>query len=388
MHIHTLQSLRRAKRIVWWVGFLLIFTTIVGRAWDGWWHITYPFDGFWAPPHVFVYGMTTLVGLLVGYLVFNGQLRSAFGSGFAVPGMPFAVPGSLFLLGGGLVALSIAGVVLDNIWHTRFGLNETAWSLPHAMIGTSLVVVTCGYVACSYALRGSFGPAATLFYGFLLVAVFQVILGPIGQNNTAAAVQALARVPALAAQPAAQASFYLCVVNNLTRSNPLLILLGAGWLGISLAAVRGLSERAWPVLAVSAIWTLLSLDSEQRGARWLDQFGAVSADAASWLPLPLLPAALAWACCRRIGWQEHVAWAAAGMTFGICAALIWRMGAQGWLLVPLAAPLAAGGAELGKRVAATIRNPLPGASWALLLYLAVLFPLLTGAVDLYLRWVG
>lgn len=370
------------------IGFLLIVTTVVGRAWDGLWHLTYPFESFWSPPHIFIYGMASLVGLLVARLALSEPHRRRFGPGFAVWGVPFAVPGPLFLLGGGLVALGVAGVGLDNLWHTRFGLNETAWSLPHAMIGSSLAVVACGYVACSLAIRGPLSRTATVFYGFLLVALFQVILGPLAQNNTIAAVEALARVPALAAQPAAQARFFLCVSNNLTRANPALVLLGAVWVGLALACVRGLSGRAWPVLAVSALWTLLALDAERRGARWLDQFGPVSADPASWLPLPLLPAALAWAAARRLGCRERAAWGVAGLTFGALAALGWRMGPPGWLLVPLAAPLAALGARLGDGVAATIRAPRRGRSWALLLSMAVALPAVTGAVDLFLRWRG
>lgn len=381
-------SNRRARRSLWWVGLLLVVTTVFGRAWDGWWHVTRTYDGFWSPPHVFVYVMTTLIGALVARLALVPELRRAFGPGFAVRGVPFAVPGPLFLLGGGIVSLGVAGMVLDNIWHSAFGLNETAWSLPHAMIGSSLALTACGYVACSHALRGGLGRWGALFHGVVLVAVLQVILGPVGQYNTVATVEALAQIPALAAQPAAQERFFLCISNNLTRSNPALMLLGALWLGISLATVRGLSGRAWPAVAASAIWTLIAMTSDMRGARWLDQFGSVSAQPASWLPLPLLPAALAWWLATALGRGERAAWAVAGLVFGAVAAAVWRMPPAAWLLLPLAAALAVAGARLGGAMAATIRAPSRGRSWALALTLAAAFPAITGSVDLILRLRG
>lgn len=56
---------RRALWMLWLAFWLVLFTTVFGRLWDGYWHITYAFDGFWSPPHVFVYTMMTLTGLIV-----------------------------------------------------------------------------------------------------------------------------------------------------------------------------------------------------------------------------------------------------------------------------------------------------------------------------------
>lgn len=97
------------------VCMLLVLTTVIGRAWDGWWHITYPFDGFWAPPHVFVYALSAITGLLVAVIAFVPALRRPFGSGFPALGLPFDLPGPLFLLGSGFVALGIAGIIVDNL---------------------------------------------------------------------------------------------------------------------------------------------------------------------------------------------------------------------------------------------------------------------------------
>jgi hypothetical protein len=53
------------------------------------------------------------------------------------------VPAGLVLLAGGMAGLALAAP-LDAIWHTRFGLDETPWSLPHAMLGTGLLMIGLG----------------------------------------------------------------------------------------------------------------------------------------------------------------------------------------------------------------------------------------------------
>jgi len=144
---------RAARRLLWTSFWLIIVAVVVGQAWDGYWHITNTFDGFWSPPHVFVYAMSTFAGLFVAALCFVPRLRHSFGPGLVVPGLPFALPGALFLLAAGFVALGVASMVVDNLWHTVYGLNETLWSLPHAMIGAALCLMTLGFTSCRLALR-------------------------------------------------------------------------------------------------------------------------------------------------------------------------------------------------------------------------------------------
>jgi len=105
---------------------------------------------------------------------------------------------------------------------------------------------------------------------------------------------------------------------------------------------------------------------------------------AAWLPLPILPAAIAFVAACRVGWRERRAWLIAGLVFGAFACLIWANVFPGLLLIPLAAPALAIGAWLGERLFGVLECPTEVGAKALLL-LAVVVPLLTGAVDLYLR---
>ncbi|MBC8078582.1 MAG: hypothetical protein H7Y32_21070, partial [Chloroflexales bacterium] len=227
---------RAARRLLWTAFWLIVFTVVVGQAWDGYWHITNVFDGFWSPPHVFVYAMSTFAGLFVVALCFTPRLRHSFGPGLVVPGLPFALPGPLFLLAAGFVALGVAGMVVDNLWHTAYGLNETQWSLPHAMIGAAICVMLLGFTSCRLALRAHRPlrwPTALLL-GVLLIGGTKFFLGPLYQNPTAEGVRALASIPVLAAQPALQQGARVVLDWNLTRSNPALVVLGAVWAGIAL----------------------------------------------------------------------------------------------------------------------------------------------------------
>jgi len=126
---------RAALRLLWLTFWLAAIAAVIGGSWDGYWHLTHPFDGFFSPPHVFVYGTCTVMGLVICLMTFAPSIRRAFGPGFSVPLIRFPVPGPLFILGGATVMLGAAGLIFDNFWHTNFGLDETNWSFPHAMIG-------------------------------------------------------------------------------------------------------------------------------------------------------------------------------------------------------------------------------------------------------------
>ena len=61
----------------------------------------------WLPPHLFVYIMATLNGLLIAGMARSSNLRRWFGAGFRVPFVPFEIPGAFFILGGGFVSLGL-----------------------------------------------------------------------------------------------------------------------------------------------------------------------------------------------------------------------------------------------------------------------------------------
>lgn len=374
----------RALRRLWLICWIVILTVAIGRAWDGWWHITQPFDGFWSPPHVFVYVMSTIAGLLTARVAWTPELRRCFGSGFCMPIVPFRVPGPLFLLGSGFVALGIAGIYLDNLWHTLWGLDETPWSLPHAMIGAALLVMTWGFVACRLALRlyTPIGRPAKLLLGFLLVSTIATPLGPLFSNSGPEMVRAVANIPVLAAQPEAQRGFDLQIDWNLTRTHPAAVVLCAAWAGAALSIARVFSRRARYLLAVALVWTLLSYD--RNAAAWLNQFYPVLDNPANWQPLPLLPAAVVFALAQRFV-AERWAWTIAGGVFGLLMAATWGVSPLMWLLMPLAAPAAALGAELGAVIARALEQPSKARAWRLVLIGVLGVPLTTGTMDLVLR---
>jgi hypothetical protein len=142
---------RRIFRRIRWMFIFTIVGGFTAAAWDGWYHTQNVFDGFFSPPHVMAYAVALILAwLTIGLL--RQDFRRWLGVGFRVPTLPYAVPGALVILGAGVVMLGFSGLVLDNFWHTWFGLNETPWSFPHAMIGWSLFIVVLGFVACRLAL--------------------------------------------------------------------------------------------------------------------------------------------------------------------------------------------------------------------------------------------
>jgi hypothetical protein len=377
----------RARRLLWLIFILMILNVSIGRAWDAIWHATYTFDGFWSPPHVFIYVMTTLIALLVMRLVFSPRLRHSFGEGFQLNFLAFPIPGSLFLLSASFVSVGIAGMILDNLWHTLFGLNETSWSAPHAMIGQSLLLMTLAFISCRFALRSSkpIGWFTRLLFGILLIGVTRGFLGPLADYHTPDTIRAVASIPALAQQPPAQHSYRIALVWNLTRSNPALIVAGAFWAGAVLSLVRALDRRNWFFLLLVSIWTLLQLRDEYSAAEILDRFWPLVHNPLAWMPLPLLPAAMTFVAMRLFRASEAAAWTAAGVVFGLAVFLIW--GAPGWALalLVLAGPAARVGASIGERVFSIIEQPDARSSWLLVLALVVLVPIITGIIDLILR---
>jgi hypothetical protein len=373
---------RRAGRRLW-IAFWILFVAIgVGRAWDAYWHVTRPFDTFFSPPHLFTYLTTGLAGGLVASLLFDRELRDRFGAGPRAP-LLGDVPWPLLLALGGFATLLLAGG-LDAVWHTRFGLDETPWSTPHAMIGWGLLVIFLGFLSARLALGRPAWPVALLLGFFALGFTPTPFLGPLYGNNTPETVRAVAEIPVLAQQPAAQHTYRIFLAWNLDRTNPLLLPLGALWAAAALALARGIDGRARSWLLAAAIWSLLTLRGEPREAQWLERFEPLVADPATWLPLPLFFAALAFWLLRQLRLPAPLGWAGAGLVFAVVANAWWGPHRAAGLLAPLAAAAAVLGASIGGWLADTVARPR-GATVAGLLALGVAVPFATGLLDLYLR---
>ncbi len=377
-----------AGRLLWTTLGLLLLTVGVGLGWDRAWHASHAFDTFYSPPHLFIYATTVLEAALVAYLVGSRRLRAWFGPTFRLPALPYAVPGALALLASGFALLLLAGA-LDDLWHSRFGLDETAWSTPHAMLGWAWLLIVLGIVACRLALRGG-EPLPwyeALGLGAILLA-FSVapLLGPLAANPTAERVRAAAALPVLAAQPAAQHTFRIYLAHHLDRASPLLLPLGALWAGAALTVLHRLARRDWVPLLAVALVSLAMLASARRADLYLDAaLGThLAAVPATWLPLPLLPAALAGWLARRLRLGAGPGAALAGLVFALAAALLWSPPA-GLLLLPLAVAAGVLGARLGGAVFATLAQPTAAGVGRLVAVAGLLLPLAVGAIDLYLR---
>jgi len=385
-------SLAQAHTLLTFTLALFVASVAIGLGWDRAWHATHVFDTFYSPPHVFSYAMALVTAYLVGVLTFSRELRAWFGPGLRVPPLPFAVPGALMLTGGGLGTLALAGL-LDDIWHSNFGLDETGWSTPHAMIGWGLLATMLGFISCRLALA-RWRPLrwyTRLALGWLGLAFSaRPIIGPLEANISPAAVAATRTLPVLLVQPAAQHTFRIYLAWNLTRTNPLYLALAALWAGAALAYLRRLERRTWLFLLTAALMTLLGVVEGRARAQGLDHAFhlQLARSPATWLPLPLFPAALTLALARRLRLGRCWSWLAAGALFALLSLLAWGhgQGPAGLAAALAAIPLFAGGARLGDWCFGTLARPERARVW-LLVAAGMAAPFVAGAVDLYLRFV-
>jgi hypothetical protein len=365
---------------------LVLLGGSAGVTWDRVWHATEPFDGFWSPPHVVVYVTVALASFMAMALLFRDRYRRAFGQGFSVGVLPFRVPGGLFILLAALGLLGFAGAVLDNLWHSAFGLNETGWSFPHAMLGTGLFLLACGFLAARQGMNDKPVPASTkVMLGFLIVwLAFGVFTGPPGGNRTPESLGFFfTYIPALASQDSAQQVYRIYDAYNLTRTNPLFFVLASIWLGAALAFLRRLDQRASITLLVMLLLVVFDYGNRDFGETFA-QFVPGLGDQANWEAVPvLLPACLYLLLAR---WRENWALGAAAVLFGVMCVNIWgeRQSAQ-WLLALVLPAFALAGAWLGRRCHDILRAPHTFQQVLPLLVFAAGLPLLTGIVDLALR---
>ncbi len=372
---------RRSLRLLWLIVTIVVLDVVIGGGWDAEYHRTEPFDGFFSPPHLFIYSVATVALALVARLVLTPRLRAPFDPDGGPDGARAGarVPAGLVLLAGGMGGLVLAAP-LDAIWHTRFGLDETPWSLPHAMLGTSLLMIALGVVASRLALT-AIPPRPWTLPLLMLLLLFGTLtlLGPFG-NASPAAVQAASRQGALATDPAAQRLFEVYLTWNLTRTNPVFVALGAAWAGFAIALTRPFVRRTLVWLAVLLVFGWCVDAGTVGQARQL----GLADDPATTAGIPLFWAALAAVLVRN---RPRAAALAAGAVFGLVAYAQWGWRDAPWLgLVALAASPLAGllGARAGAWTAEAVRRPAASAR-RLIGAVVLAWPVLTGAVDLALR---
>ena len=377
-----------ARRWLWRAMIIILVGAWAGTTWDRVWHATVPFDGFWSPPHVVVYVTVAFVGVLFIGMMFTDHIRRAFGQGFRVFFLPFPVPGALFILCGAMVMLGLAGAVLDNIWHSNFGLDETAWSFPHAMIAWSLFLLVCGFLACRLALANDkpMPTSSKVIVGvFLVWMAFGIMTGPISDQRTPEQTRFYFTViPALASQESSQHVLRIYEAFNLNRTHPALLVLAPLWLGAAIAFIQKLDGRWWFLLLFMVLIWLMDAGDENLNNLVATYLPAFEREA-NWRSLPVILPTLLWLLLMQ-GFPERLAYALAGVLLSLMIFDIWGTeGSAAWLLAFAAIPAVWFGKTLGERTYAIIVQPYNFRAVLPLMLSGVLVPLATGVIDLILR---
>lgn len=373
--------------VLWAAMWVVVVDLAVGGSWDGEYHRTQPFDGFFSPPHVFIYTLAAVAMALVAVLSLRPGLRDCFGPDLALP-WPVPLlgdrhPGALLLLIGGMAGIALAGPA-DATWHTSFGLDETNWSFPHAMLGCSLALISIGFWSCRLALTGRrpMWTATRYLLGYLTVFACTVFMGPLQAYPTREFALAAGNSGALGANPDYQHLVRIVTQANLTHTNPAYVLVAATWAGLALGFLRAADRRVryWLVVAVAVGLSLIGTAGAEA-----QRYG-LHADPQVTTGLPLLTAALVLALPRPrpVGPRYLLA----GAAFGLHAFLVWGLeAAPGWYAAAAcAAPaLMLAGAVAGGWVHRVLAAPACRATLWLIVGAILLVPAVTGTVDLALR---
>ena len=377
------QAQRRTRRRIRAMFLFTVVGAFIAAAWDGYWHVTREFDGFFSPPHVMAYSVAMISAVLVNQTLLSRRWRGQLGPGFRIPVLPFEVPGSLFILGAGLVMLGFAGLVLDNIWHTLFGLSETGWSFPHAMIGWALIITILGYTSTWLASGGMHWFWKLLIGWLVLIMVGGVIMGPIGKFQTNDVALAYSRIPVNLSQEATRTLFDVYLTHNLNRTNPFILLLAPLGAAAGLAFTRRLSGSAVVFLVVA----LLASGDDQGSLQNVSGYVSGLLDnPINYAGLPVLTLAGVYLVLEKVRVHRSFAWAIGGLAFGLV--LLARYGIEPAIpgFVLLSAPMAYVGASLGDEAYHIVHEPLSWQVIAPLIGAGVAFPLVTGMIDLALRY--
>lgn len=361
------SSAATAYRLLWLAVIFDILAFGVGFGWDRRWHATHPFEDFFSPPHLFIYSMHLLATVTLMVITFSPDFRRHFGPAFRLWPFPFPVPGAIAIAGGGFVVTAIAGV-FDAIWHTTFGLDETAWSFPHSMLGWGIFVAFVGIVGCRVAIANArpieWWSAAV--FGFLLVASsLERIPGPFLKNVSIGELEVIRRLPVLAVEPPFQHTIRIYEQWDITRLNVLFVPLAAMGAGLGIWLLRRFDSRPLAIIALTAFVSYT----------------------APWVPYVVPGAIVALGGARAASWR----WlAAAGCAFGIATAAISVAIARGDILFPVfgvlaAIPALAVGAWLADTVWAIASDPRRRQVFTFVIVAGIGAPAVTGVLDLYLR---
>jgi hypothetical protein len=373
------QQVTRAFAILWTAVYFVAIGITLGGMWDKAYHANRGFESFYSAPHLFVYGMVGLgLVLVIGLVRWYAHL---FGPRLD---RPIEIPGSLGLLVLGFLVTGVGGLVLDNAWHTAFGLDETPWSFPHMMISWGIVITMLGFAAATLALsrnRMASGRYRLLVAYILVLFSTTPIMGPFGKYHTVEQLQAVLSFSALEGSGLKDA-FEVLETWQLVRTNPLAVVFGGVWAGAIVGFLRPYLDRLRAFAGLAVAFTLLRLSSNKRMAEGLD-LGL--SDPATWAPLPLLACAIVVLVGARLDWDERRTAVVAGAAFALAMALIWTPTVLG---LAIATPVAILGYVFARRIGneayEIVVNPTER-GLRRVATVAVAVPVTTGLVDLALR---
>ncbi len=375
-------SLVRARRLLY--GALVTFTggLLAGTAWDVYFHSRNTFDSFWTPPHLVLYLGVVSAGAFAFVAARNPELRRWFGPPYRFPLVSAPIPGCLALTAGGVLVMLLGGA-LDDLWHSTYGLDETRWSLPHAMIAWGAFLVVLGLFGCRLALSAhrpisSRGRLlwAVIVLGFSLA----VFLGPFFLSTTPDSMGRISRLPGF---QGAETQHYFRVVaaSDLYRTNLGFPALVGLWAGVGLAIVKGLDDRARFLFIVTAGTAAVATTLGLLTAIYVGTLESI----ATWLAPPVFIAPAAWILLRRWTSSNLAFLALSGAALGLCTSLIY-----GFEPVRAVTSLAASatmvvGTFAGQRLLRVAEKPTPSSAARAIPIVGVAVPTALGVLDMLLR---
>jgi hypothetical protein len=375
-------SFLRARRLLY--ACLLVFTAglLAGTSWDVYWHSRNTFDSFWTPPHLVLYFGVISTGIFALGCARSPALRTWFGEAFRFPFVGTPLPGPIVLVASGVV-VTLFGGLLDDLWHSTYGLDETRWSLPHAMIAWGAYLVVLGLFSCRLAMRRqrAISHLGWLLWGVVLFGFsLAVVLGPLFLSTTAESMNIISHLPGFQS-PATQHYFRLVAHLGLYRTHVLFPALVGLWAGLNLGMLDRLKVKERTVFEVTVAVTAVAMLLGLLTALYVGTLGSV----ATWLPPPIFVAAGFSILLQRRSPNVWPAYAVAGAALGVATRVIYGTEAGALLLSLSAAVTLPLGAAAGRRLAAVLEQPRPAALAKTVPLVGLLLPVALGVFDIVLR---